>query len=184
MKCVLVTVLCLFSAAAHAQQTKAPIEPARTSTFYYLDSSAHLVALESQTALLTYIPHRLATTTKSKIYRVNGSVSPIRLATDLKPEFVVRFQPANDAAESVWLARFESSGGFRTMPLTGFDTSGRVSTVNYTRELIGFNAAQYGGSSTKIVPIEPLAPGEYCFISSHMPKKTNAFCFGVEGGNP
>jgi hypothetical protein len=183
MKSALAALLLLFPAAAFGQNAKTPPEPASASTFYYLDFSAQLVPLESQVVQMKHNYRDLGFAGGSTIYQVKGDKSPMRLKANGKPEFVVRLEGGYDPLEAVWVRHFDAVRGSRVMPIADFNALGNVSKVTLEPAVIDFNAAKYGSSSIKIVPIEPLTPGEYCLIiraPGQLPKRTNAFCFGVD----
>ncbi len=184
MKSALAALLLLFPAAVCGQDAKTPPEPASASTFYYLDPSAQLVPLESQVVQLKHNLRDLGFAGGSTVYQVKGDRSPMRLKPDGKPQFVVRLEGGSyDPLEAVWVRRFDAVRGSRVMPIADFNAMGNVSKLTLDPAVIDFNAAKYGSFSIKIVPIEPLTPGEYCLIiraSGQLPKRTNAFCFGVD----
>jgi hypothetical protein len=69
------------------------------------------------------------------------------------------------------------------VPIEDFDALGRVSNYQVVHALVDFNAAKYGTSSFRLIPVPALVPGEYCLVVKVAIKpesKSPAFCFGVD----
>ena len=181
MKYKLSAFLLLLAAMARAQDARTPPEPS-TAAFYYVDSSNRLVPLESEVFQTKHHFQALGFEGGSTVVLVKGDKSPVRLSASRTTEFVTRLQK-RDNTVMFWIFRFEPQGGSRVMPVNDFNALGQTSKIDWGRALIDFNAVQYGSSSIKIVPTEPLAPGEYCMAqaSAQVLQKANGFCLGIDG---
>lgn len=183
LKSVPVALILFLVAGTWGQDGKRPSEPESPSILYYLDSSAQLVPLESQLARIKYKYRAWGFEGGTTVYQVEGEKSPVRLKAETKLKFVVRLEGGVDPLEFVQFYHFDEINGSRVVPIVDFDVLSRISRFRFIPATIDFNAAKYGASSFKIIPIQALAPGEYCLIvkaANKFAKKSPGFCFGVD----
>jgi len=172
-----------FGVIAWGQAGKVLSELGSPSVLYYLDSSAQLVPLEPQIVHVKHKFHALGFSGVTAVYQVGGEKSPVRLKAEQKPEFVVRFVGKLDPLESVQFYRFDGIEGSRVLPIEDFDALGRPTKISLAPATVDFNAVKYGASSFKIIPIQKLAPGEYCFtvrLATKQERNSSGFCFGID----
>jgi hypothetical protein len=111
---------------------------------------------------------------------VAGGRSPIRFKAGEKMEFIVReASHYGDPALTLQLFALQTKGAMRLLPIFnegGFMGigSGRKTAADYA---VPFTAMQFGQHFIKVVPAEPLAPGEYCLGATGT---ENGSCFGVD----
>jgi hypothetical protein len=175
--------LSLITVARGQDAKEKPNEPAPASAVYYLNASAQLIPLESEIARIKHDYRDLGFVGGTTVYQVAGRTSPVILHANNKPEFVIRFDTNSDPLEAMQFYRFDSVGSSRVVPIADFNPLGEVSNVTANINIVDFNAERYGLSSFRVVPEQPLAPGEYCLIaegSTQMKSKSPASCFAVE----
>ena len=183
VRLVSVALILFFVAVAWTEDGKNPSEPPSFSVPYYLDTSANLIPLESQVVRVRHKYHALGFAGTTTVYLVEGEKSPVRLKTEAKPEFVVRLKENVDPLEFVQLFHFEGIGGSRVMSIGDFDAFGRLSKITLLKSSVDFNASKYGVSSFKLIPVQRLAPGEYCMtvrLATKAENKSSGFCFGID----
>jgi hypothetical protein len=169
--------------AAWADDAKKPGEPGSLSILYYVDSSAQLVPLESQVVRRIAMYHALGFAGATTAYAVKGERSPVRLKAASKREFVIRLEGSLDPLETVQFYQVNGVNGSRVARIANFDVLDRPSNPKPNPTVVDFNAAKYGVSSFKLVPIQTLAAGEYCLLiktGSNWPKTVPGFCFGID----
>jgi hypothetical protein len=172
-----------FAVIVWGQDGKMPSEPGSPSVLYFLDSSAQLVPLESQVVRVKHKFHALGFTGVTAVYQVAGEKSPMRLKAGQKVEFVIRLEGKVDPLESVQLYRFEGIEGSRVVPIEDIDVLSRVTKISLASATVDFNAVKYGASSFKLIPIQRLAPGEYCLavrLATKQENHSSGFCFGID----
>ena len=168
-------------ASARSQDGTIPSEPEAVSVLYYLDAAAKLIPLEPHVVQRKQKLHGL--TGGENLYLVSGQQSPARIKATDKLNFVVRLNGSLDPVEAMQLFHVDVVGDSRVVPIDEFNAWGRVSKMTIP-PAIDFNAAKYGSSSFKLIPVHVLVPGEYCFLlkmGNELPKAVPGFCFGVDG---
>jgi hypothetical protein len=181
LMCAAILLGLVLVASARTQDGAIPGEPEALSVLYYLDGSAKLIPLEFQLVHKNQKLHGL--TGGENMYSVRGQKSPERIKAADKMNFVVRLKGSQDPVEAIQLFHLDVVGGSRVLPIDNFDALGRVSKMTIPA-FIDFNAAIFGASSFKLIPIQVLAPGEYCFLmktGNELPKAVPGFCFGIDG---
>lgn len=158
-----VLALALIAAAGLAQSTSA-FEPQDYSIFYYLSPAGQPTQLERQN------PSEALEHGKY-VFEVTDEKSPVRFPAGSPLQFVVRTtEPFEKARTTIQFLKFESQDGKRRAELKRRD----FEKNRGNREL---NIEKYGSSSLKLVPAQPLPPGEYCFSRTTI---TQGFCFGID----
>ncbi len=183
LKFASVALFLFLAACAWGQDGQKPAEPGTPSVLYYLDSSPQTIPLESETAHMKHKYRAWSFKGGTTVYQVEGEKSPIRLKANSKLEFVIRLEGRVDPLEFVQFYHFDQIDGSRVAPIVDFDALGRISKNRLAPSIVEFNAAKYGASSFKIIPIQALAPGEYCLVvrdPNKWEKKSPGFCFGVD----
>lgn len=178
-----VALILLLGTGAWGQDGQKPAEPGTSSVVYYLDSSSRLIPLEPEIARMKYKYRAWGFEGGATVYQVEGEKSPVRFKAETKLEFVIRLEGGVDPLEFVQFYHFDEMNGSRVVPILDFDALGRISKYRLVPSTVDFNAAKYGSSSFKIIPIQALAPGEYCLIVKEAIKserKSPGFCFGVD----
>jgi hypothetical protein len=176
-------VLFVVTVSVLGQDGKVPIEPGSPSVLYYVDDSARLIPLEPQVVHVKRKLHALGFTGTTAVYQVPGEKSTVRLKADRKAEFVIRMKDKVDPLESVQFYRFEGMDGSRVVPIEDIDALGRVTSFPLASATVDFNAVKYGASSFKLIPIQKLAPGEYCLtvrLATKQERNSSGFCFGID----
>jgi hypothetical protein len=103
--------------------------------------------------------------------------SPVRLPRDV--QFVVRGRAPIDPVTRYELLLLKASKSHREFVMTtahGSVFGARSTTKDEAEVTIHFD--EYGAESYRIVPDQPLAPGEYALAVRGL--ATEAFCFGVD----
>jgi hypothetical protein len=168
---------------ARSQDGTRPSEPQSLSVLYYLDATTKLIPLESQLVRRKQKLHSVGFAGGEMMYAMDGHKSPLRLKATDKSNFVVRLKAGLDPVEAVQLFHIDVVDGSRVVPIENFNALGRVTKVTVTHAVIDFNAAIYGASSFKLVPLHALAAGEYCFLmkaGNQWPREVPGFCFGID----
>lgn len=162
------------------------VEPNSDNVFYAL-ASDHLIELERQTGKIHTSAHSVivATSAKSTV-EIKPGKSPVRLSAS-SLEFVVRSPLAatsGDLSRFFVLRKMEKKGSKREIVITKVQaysaivTSGATATTNLAEGQIPITFTKYGDHSVRIVPTQPLAPGEYA-LSTPI-QFMELFCFGVD----
>ncbi len=171
--CIKLTVVafCCATSALLSQDTLKVQEPEYLGIVSVLDSSGALRPLERQ-KLKHQTKLNVAGFKASLV--VSGSRSPVRFPADQTLEFIVKLDTGGyDPFEILRLYPLvpaKDNRQFLVMKTRAMGFSARVNDA-----LIAFNIARYGNESYRIVPIDPLPPGEYAIDSG-----TLTFCFGID----
>jgi hypothetical protein len=107
----------------------------------------------------------------------------MRLKAEGKPEFVIRLDAKLDPLETVQFYHFDEIDGSRVVPVEDFNALGQISNLPWVHATVDFNAAKYGESSYKLIPVPALVAGEYCLVvrvATEPQSKSPAFCFGID----
>jgi hypothetical protein len=160
------------------------IEPDTDGVFYALAHDPdRLIALERQTAILHTSAKwiGIGATAKSTSESKPGK-SPVRLSSGAT-EFVVRSPFAKSTVDFTTfyvLRSLTGKGSKRELVIAKthayFGTAG--STTNLAEGEVPVTITKYGEHSLKIVPAQPLRPGEYAL--STRAAFLNLFCFGID----
>ena len=175
-------VACLTIAPLSAQDTPILV-PQYDEIFYRYDRVAgKLIDLERQVAAVASKPKALGFAGYKAFFYLRGGRSPVRFRQGDLLEFVVALPQRTDphtvqffvlrqAKEQRELVQQESN---RPSPL-GVGQSHSV----LDRSEIPYEVQKYGESAYRLIPSEPLPPGEYSLSFS-----TNnvAYAFGIDGG--
>jgi hypothetical protein len=156
----------LFSLASCAAQSasSAPVEPPSIGVVYFLASDQTLKPL----------PEEQWKAKGSGVFTATGSIevsadrSSLRLASNDKTDFVFNI----GTPEHVKIYRFTSDEKHKTRKFELVKIKGR------TRETINgipADITKFGGSSYRLVPRSPLAPGEYAVLTG-----SKIFSFGID----
>jgi hypothetical protein len=146
-------------------------------------SEAQIVPLESKLIRRKRIYHALGFAGVTLVYFMEGDRSPLRLKGPTKAEFVVRLSGDLDPAETILFYQFNQVDGSRVLPIAFVDALDRVSQPTPKPVLVDFSTAKFDSSSFKLLPTQPLVPGEYCMlikVRNDLPNPAQAFCFGVD----
>ena len=111
-------------------------------------------------------------------YSFAGETSPVRFKAGDHIEFVVKTQTQDiDPATFVQFYLLKQFHGDRILPLANVvPFAVRASDISHD-QAVGFDATKYGTNFFKIVPREPLPPGEYALSST---AGRDGFLFGVD----
>ena len=187
MKRLAITLAACLSLGALAQEAKPPAEPAYPSAVYSIDANGALVPLEGQTLHLRRHYRVLGFAGGTTAFVADGERAGVRLTEPAgKLAFAVRFPAETDPMEVVHLYRLQPGDSSRALPLGEFNGWGRVTQVGQVGG-VDVKAVKYGASSFRLVPLQALAPGEYCFLLGQLGgsikgKQIGGSCFGVDGG--
>ena len=188
MKRFAITLVVLLALGALAQQAKPPAQPVYPSIVYSIDATGALVALEGQTLNVHRHYRVLGLAGWTNALVADGQQSAVRLKDVAgKPEFAIRFETTTDPMEYVHLVRLQAGDRARVLPMSEFNGWGFVTKATPQSGAIDVSAAKYGPTSFRLVPMQALAPGEYCFLlgsTAKMGKKMGASCFGVDAEKP
>src|SRR5580704_16010189 len=169
----LVSIL-LLSFPSFAQDTKV-LEPENIGVVVYLDSAHNsLLDLEAQTITTKTKIKALGYGGAKSTAEIPGDKSPVRLSADQKLEFVVSLANGVDPKQ-LTLHRFDKAKDKRQVLLakaTMFGGSAHAGSIRV-------NILRHGQSSYRLIPAEPLLPGEYGFTFA-ISGSTDIFCFGVD----
>src|SRR5258708_11240774 len=147
-------------------------EPEYLGVVAVLDSSGALQPLERQRAKHQSKANVLGFIKGTTV--ISGAHSPIRFPADQPLEFVVKLETAGfDPFLIVRLVPLAVAKDNREFVIIKTGAMGFSPRVNDT--LIALNIANYGERSYRIVPVDPLPPGEYAIDSG-----TFTFCFGID----
>jgi hypothetical protein len=111
-------------------------------------------------------------------YSFTGETSPVRFKAGDHLEFIVRTATQDqDPATLVQFNVLKDFHGDRILPLANVvPFAVRASDVSHEQS-VAFDAAKYGTNFFKIVPTQPLPPGEYALSTS---AGRDGFLFGID----
>jgi hypothetical protein len=169
------------------------VEPEYIGVFVALDpSSGALIELERHTTTQHTKLKGLGFGGGEGYLEVPGERSPIRFKADAVPPFLVRAASQQaDPQSSIRLISWTVEKGSRRVTVATVGPMGIGTKTGVDENLLLFNATRYGESSFKIVPAQPLRPGEYALgrpagIETHGAGQ-DSFSFGIDppgGGKP
>jgi hypothetical protein len=178
------------SGPARVPDSKIPVPP-DASAFYAVDTRGRLVRLEAGKADL--VDGRNTITEGGQVYyKLFGAKSPVRF-TDGAVSIVIKLPPKGHG----FLASMDNDNQFgdlydmqirRWEPTSGvrearFSTRKEHRGRDYTPDpgTFEFGTIKIGESFYKVVPIEPLVPGEYCVGLHGLPTEfERLYCFGID----
>ena len=171
--CFVVIVILANSAAmtiwTAAQENKVP-EPETIGVLFYRDPATNnLVPLDRETISVKVSPGFFKASAKM---RVPGTTAKLRLKAEPKPEFIIQLANGVDPNKiKLYLLKVDGDKRVTTVATaSGFGSKTELKTLP-------FDVTKWGQNSYKLVPSQPLAPGEYTFNST---ESTDAFCFAIE----
>jgi hypothetical protein len=154
-------------------------EPQYVNSFYALTPNGNFIDLEYKNVVLH--PKSWAVPGYASFKTVadfEPGQSPIRLPASA--QFAVR-GPANVNPAMIYELRLlKVSKNHREFVLSQAHGSIVGGAVNPEEGAIPIRFDQYGTSSFRIIPEQPLAPGEYALMVRG--RYSQLFCFGVDGG--
>jgi hypothetical protein len=153
-------------------------EPQYINSFYALTPNGNLIELEYRNVAF-----------RPKSWAVPGYAS-FKTVADLKPgqspirlpasaQFVVRGRVNVDPATVYELRMLKDSKSHRELVLTQAHGSIVGGAINPEEGAIPIRFEEYGSSSFRVVPVQPLAPGEYALMVRG--RYSQLYCFGVDG---
>jgi hypothetical protein len=153
-------------------------EPQYIDSFYALTPNGNLIELEYRNVVF-----------RPKSWAVPGYVS-FKTVADFKPaqspirlpasaQFVVRGMEDVNPATVYELRMLKDSKNHRELVLSQAHGSIVGGGVNPEEGAIPIRFEEYGNSSFSIVPMQPLAPGEYALMVRG--RYSQVYCFGVDG---
>lgn len=154
-------------------------EPQYINSFYALTPNGNLIELEFKT--VAFRPKAWAVPGYASFKTVadlKPSQSPVRLPASA--QFVVRGRVDVDPATVYELRLLKGSKSHREFVMSQAHGSIVGGAVNPEEGAIPIRFEEYGNSSFRIVPAQPLAPGEYALMMRG--RYFQLFCFGVDGG--
>jgi len=178
------------SGPAHVPDSKIPVPP-DVSAFYAVDGRGKLVRLEASKADL--VDARSTVTEGGQVYyKLFGAKSPVRF-TDGTVSIVIKLPPKGHG----FLASMDNDNQFgdlydmqvrRWEPTNGvrearFNTRKQHPGRDFTPDpgTFEFATIKIGESFYKVVPVEPLVPGEYCVGLHSLPTEyERLYCFGID----
>jgi hypothetical protein len=154
-------------------------EPQYINSFYALTPNGNFIDLEYKNVVL-----------HPKGWAVPGYAS-VKTVADFKPgqsptrlpasaQFVVRGRVNVNPATIYELRLLKGSKSHREFVLSQAHGSIVGGAVNPEEGAIPIRFAEYGSSSFRIIPQQPLAPGEYALVVRG--RYSQLYCFGVDGG--
>lgn len=155
------------------------VEPQYVNSFYALTPNGNLIDLEYKTVALH--PRSWAVPGYASVKMVadlKPSQSPIRLPAS--SQFVVRGLVNVNPATVYELRQLKDSKNHREFVMSQAHGSIVGGAVNPEEGAIPIRFEEYGSSSFRIIPEQPLAPGEYALMVRG--RYSQLFCFGVDGG--
>jgi hypothetical protein len=175
-----------FSLAVAAKSQDLPqapaIEPQYINVFYAVDTSGKLVDLERTRAIIHTKGHALPGHASFKtLAQVDPGQSSVRLPTSAR--FIVRGRSPMDPESRYQLRLLKSSKDHREFVMTqahasGFVFHGSGATSTLSEGDVPIQFEEYGRSSYRITPTQPLQPGEYALSIRGM--SLQLYCFGVD----
>jgi hypothetical protein len=178
------------SGAPHVPDSKIPVPP-DPSVFYAVDAKGRLVRLEVGKADLVDARDTL-TEGGQAYYKLFGAKSPVRF-TDGAVSIVIKLPPKGHG----FFASMDKDNQFgdlydmqirRWEPVNGtrqarFNTRQQHRGRDQTPDpgTFDFAALKIGESFYKVVPVDPLVPGEYCVGLHSLPSELERlYCFGID----
>jgi hypothetical protein len=155
------------------------VEPQYINSFYALTPNGNLMDLEYRNVVLH--PKSWAVPGYASFKTVadfKPGLSPIRLPATA--QFVVRGRVDVDPARVYELRQLKGSKSHRELVLSQAHGSIVGVEANPEEGAIPIQFAEYGNSSFRIVPMQPLEPGEYALMLRG--RYSQLYCFGVDGG--
>jgi hypothetical protein len=180
----ILTILCASATLANNRQTQtepttSPVEPQYIDSFYGVDANGKLIELE-----------REAVTFHAKAKVLPGYAS-VKMSTEFKPgrspvrittiaQFIVRGRGPIDPLSRFELRVLKTSKDHREFVMTQGHGSifGGSATSNLDEGAVAIRFEEYGVSSYRITPDQPLAPGEYALAMRGL--GSELYCFGVD----
>jgi len=170
----------LTSAAFAASPVLAQTGPEKPETFAALAGES-LTPLETQTARFKTQTRALGYGGADVFYELKDAASPVRFPASALPAFVVRAPADLDPQERFGLFRLTVVKSTRRL------TTGKVNPLGYgtrntkAQSAVEFTAERHGTDFFKLIPKEPLTPGEYALAVA--PKLgNNSWGWGGRGG--
>jgi hypothetical protein len=154
-------------------------EPQYVNSFYALTPNGNFVDLEYKNVVLH--PKSWAVPGYASVKMVadlKPSQSPIRLSASA--QFVVRGPVSVNPATIYELRLLKDSKSHREFVMSQAHGSIVGGAVNQEEGAIPIRFEEYGTSSFRIIPQQPLAPGEYALMMRG--RYSQLYCFGVDGG--
>ena len=171
---VVSAVVITFSGVGSGQSVQ---EPQYNYEFHYIDGSNNLVPLEKAKFEMS----------GTKV-DIEPKASPVRFSPASVPTFVVKgFPPSMNPSDVIALVKLKTTRKTRQaeykvsgLGFGGFGLlSGKgVKVKKPEDDGIPLKFEPYGAESVKVVPGQPLLPGEYMFKTNFQPQFV--FCFGVD----
>ncbi|MGC2211346.1 MAG: hypothetical protein WA532_14665 [Candidatus Korobacteraceae bacterium] len=153
-------------------------EPQYINSFYALTPNGNLIELEYRN--VAFHPRSWGVPGYASFKTVadfKPSQSPIRLPASA--QFVVRGRVDVDPATVYELRMLKDSKSHRELVLSQAHGSIVGGSVNPEEGAIPIRFEEYGNSSFRVVPVQPLAPGEYALMVRG--RYSQLYCFGVDG---
>lgn len=151
------------------QDNKAP-EPETIGVLFYRDPATNtLLPLDRETISVKVSPGFFKASAK---IRVKGVSAKLRLKAAPKPEFIIQLANGVDPNKiKLYLLKIDGDKRVTTVATaSGFGSKTELNTLP-------FDVTKWGQNSYKLVPSQPLVPGEYTFNAMD---STDAFCFAIE----
>ena len=151
------------------------VEPELIGIVYRLEANT-LVSLERVTATVKSSARLLGFAGARQRAEVKGERASVRVKSGQVLEFILRSSPGVDPTRYK-LYRMDQKNGKREMLVMESAPLGITAKVVMDRHEVSTNISAFSPSSVRIVPIQPLGPGEYCFSPVGV---NDVFCFGVD----
>jgi hypothetical protein len=174
---------CLLCTTAIAQDTPKTdaakvIEPEYVNTFSALQPDATLKPLERQTVAVATKIHALGYGGAEALYEIQNEHSSIRFSAGALPPIIVKISNGGqDPADSVILYPLKVAKGQRQLQMIRSHAFGGAKNTMQSKQ-IPLNFAKYGDASLKVVPANPLTPGEYALVAAS--SSQIVYCFAVD----
>jgi hypothetical protein len=162
-----------------AQNKSVAAEPQYINSFYALTPNGNLIDLEYRNVALH--PKSWAVLGYASFKTVadfEPSQSPIRLPASA--QFAVRGRVHVNPTTIYDLRLLKGSKSHREFVLSQAHGSIVGGAVNPEEGAVPIRFEEYGSSSFRIIPQQPLAPGEYALVVRG--GYSQLYCFGVDGG--
>jgi hypothetical protein len=162
-----------------AQNKSVAAEPQYINSFYALTPHGNFIDLEYKTVV--FHPKSWAVPGYASVKTVadlKPSQSPIRLPASA--QFAVRGRANVNPATIYDLRLLKGSKSHREFVLIQAHGSIVGGAVNPEEGAVPIRFEEYGISSFRIIPQQPLAPGEYALVVRG--RYSQLYCFGVDGG--